>query len=106
MNRLQRGDLVMIISGKHKGKQGRIKKVLLDDDKVIIEGINLIKRHTRPSPRNQQGGIIEREAPLHACKVMPIDPQTGKPTRVKIKVQESGTKMRVAKSGAEITAER
>ena len=106
MNRLQRGDLVVVISGKYKGKQGRVKRVLLDDDKVIIEGINLVKRHTKPNQRTQQGGIIEKEAPMHACKVMPLDPQTNKPTRVKIKVDENGLKMRVAKSGAEIRAER
>jgi large subunit ribosomal protein L24 len=106
MNRLQRGDTVVVISGKYKGKQGRVKRVLLDDDMVIIEGINLVKRHTRPNPRNQQGGIIEKEAPLHSCKVMPVDPKTNKPTRVKIKLDENGLKMRVAKSGAEIRAER
>ena len=106
MQRLQRGDTVVVISGKYKGKQGRVKKVLLDDDKVIVEGINLVKRHMKPSPRNQQGGIIEKEAPLYACKVMPVDPKTKKPTRVKIKVDENGIKIRVAKSGAEIQAER
>jgi large subunit ribosomal protein L24 len=106
MQRLQRGDTVVVISGKYKGKQGRIKKVLLDDEKVIIEGINLVKRHMKPNPRNQQGGIIEKEAPLWACKVMPIDPKTNKPTRVKIKVDENGMKTRVAKSGAVIEAER
>jgi len=106
MNRLQRGDTVVVISGKYKGKQGRVKRVLLDDDKVIIEGINLVKRHTKPNQRTQQGGIIEKEAPMHACKVMPLDTQTNKPTRVKIKVDENGLKMRVAKSGAEIRAER
>jgi large subunit ribosomal protein L24 len=83
-----------------------VKKVMIDDDKVIIEGINLVKRHMRPSPRNQQGGILEKEAPLHACKVMPVDPKTKKPTRIKIKVDENGLKMRVAKSGAVIEAER
>jgi large subunit ribosomal protein L24 len=106
MQRLQRGDTVVVISGKYKGKQGRIKRVLLDDDKVIVEGINLVKRHTKPSARNQQGGIIEKEAPLYACKVMPVDTKTGKPTRVKVKVDENGTKTRIAKSGAEIRAER
>ena len=106
MQRLQRGDTVVVISGKYKGKQGRIKKVLLDDDKVIIEGINLVKRHMRPNARNQQGGIIEKEAPLWASKVMPLDPKTKKPTRVKIKVDENGMKTRVAKSGAVIEAER
>jgi large subunit ribosomal protein L24 len=106
MQRLQRGDTVVVISGKYKGKQGRVKKVLLDDDKVIVEGINLVKRHMKPNPRNQQGGIIEKEAPLYACKVMPVDPKTKKPTRVKIKIDENGMKIRVAKSGAEIQAER
>ena len=106
MQRLQRGDTVVIISGKYKGKHGRVKKVLLDDDKVIVEGINLVKRHMKPSPRNQQGGIVEKEAPLYACKVMPVDPKTKKPTRVKIKIDENGMKIRVAKSGAEIQAER
>ena len=106
MNRLQRGDQVVVISGKYKGKQGRIKRVLLEEDKVIIEGINLVKRHTRPNARNQQGGIIEKEAALHGSKVMPVDPKTNKPTRVRIKVDENGLKTRLAKSGAEIRAER
>jgi large subunit ribosomal protein L24 len=106
MQRLQRGDTVVVISGQYKGKQGRIKKVLVDDDKVIIEGINLVKRHMRPNARNQQGGIIEKEAPLWASKVMPVDPKTKKPTRVKIQVDENGQKIRVAKSGAVIEAER
>jgi large subunit ribosomal protein L24 len=106
MNRLQRGDQVVIISGKYKGKQGRIKKVMLEQEKVIVEGINLVKRHTKPSPRNQQGGIIEKEAPIFACKVMPLDPVSNKPTRIKIKVDENGLKTRVGKSGAEIRAER
>jgi large subunit ribosomal protein L24 len=106
MARLQRGDLVAVISGKYKGKQGRIKKILADEDKVIVEGVNLVKRHTRPNSRTQQGGIIEKEAPLHSCKVMPIDPTTNKPTRVKIKMDKDNVKIRVAKSGAEIRAER
>jgi large subunit ribosomal protein L24 len=106
MQRLQRGDTVVVISGKYKGKQGRVKRVLLDDDKVIVEGINLVKRHTKPNARNQQGGIVEKEAPMFACKVMPIDPKTGKGTRVKVKVDESGTKTRIAMRRAEIRAER
>ena len=106
MQRLQRGDTVVVISGKYKGKQGRVKKVLTGDDKVIIEGINLVKRHMKPNARNQQGGIVEKEAPLWASKVMPLDPKTKKPTRVKIKVDENGQKTRVAKSGAVIEAER
>ena len=106
MNRIQRGDLVVVISGKYKGKQGRVKKVLLDRDKVIVEGVSLVKRHTRPNARNQQGGIIERDAPIPACTVMPVDPKTKKPTRVHFRTDEQGAKARFAKSGAEIRAER
>jgi large subunit ribosomal protein L24 len=103
MNRLKVGDLVQVISGKDKGKQGKITKVIAEDDKVVVEGVNTVTRHSRPTPRNQQGGKITKDAPIHASKVMPVDPETGKPTRVKIKVAEDGTKTRVAKSGAQIT---
>jgi large subunit ribosomal protein L24 len=101
--RLRKGDNVIVISGKEKGKTGKVKSLLREEDKVIIEGINLVKRHLRPTPRNPNGGILEKEAPLHACKVMPVDPSTGKGTRVRIKVEESGKKVRVAvKSGTEL----
>ena len=106
MNRLRVGDRVRVISGKDKGKEGRVSKVLLEADKVVVEGLNMIKRHTKPSPANQQGGIIEREAALSACKVMPIDPESGKPTRVRVKVLEDGKKVRVAKSGAVLAVEK
>ena len=100
MNRLRVGDQVMVISGKDKGKSGRVARLFLDDDRVIVEGLNLVKRHSKPTPLNQnQGGIIEKEAPLHVSKVMPIDPQSGKPTRVKIK-EVGGKLMRVANGGA------
>ena len=104
MNRLKVGDLVQVISGKDKGKKGKIIKLLLEDDKVVVEGVNTVTRHTRPNARNQQGGKIQKDAPIHASKVMPIDPETGKPTRVKIKTLEDKTRTRVAKSGATITA--
>jgi len=104
MNRLKVGDLVQVISGKDKGKKGKITKILAADDKVVVEGVHTVTRHMRPSPRNQQGGKITKDAPFAASKVMPIDPETGKPTRVRIKTAEDGTKTRVAKSGAAITA--
>jgi large subunit ribosomal protein L24 len=104
MNRLKVGDLVQVISGKDKGKQGKITKLLVDEEKVVVEGVNTVTRHMRPNPRNQQGGKITKDAPIHASKVMPIDPQTGKPSRVRIKKAEDGTKTRIAKSGATITA--
>jgi large subunit ribosomal protein L24 len=104
MNRLRTGDRVRVISGKDKGKEGRVAKVLLEDGKVVVEGINVVKRHEKPSPRNPQGGIVTKEAPIFASKVMPIDPETGKPTRVKIKVVD-GKKTRVAKSGTALPVE-
>ena len=104
MQRLRVGDQVVVISGKNKGKTGRIARLLVDDDKVIVEGVNVVKRAQKPTPKNPQGGIITKEAALHACKVMPVDPQTGKPTRVKIAVVD-GKKVRTAKSGAHLTTE-
>ncbi|HQP34373.1 MAG TPA: 50S ribosomal protein L24 [Polyangiaceae bacterium] len=104
MRRIRKGDLVQVISGKYKGAKGRILLVLPEDDKVIVEGVNVKKRHVKPNAKMPQGGTVEREAPIHACKVMPVDPTTGAPTRVRIKV-EDGKKVRVAvKSGAPITA--
>lgn len=105
MNRLRVGDQVTVISGKNKGKSGRVARLFLDDDKVIVEGVNIVKKHAKPSPLNQnQGGIIEKEAALHVSNVMPVDPQSGKPTRVKIK-EVDGKKVRVAKSGAQLPTE-
>ncbi len=104
MQRLQRGDLVRVMRGNDKGKQGRIKRVLLERDAVVIEGINLIKRHVKATAQ-RAGGILEVEAPIHASKVMPLDPETNQPTRVRVKV-EAGKKVRVGKSGAAIVAAR
>jgi large subunit ribosomal protein L24 len=104
MKRIRRGDMVQVISGKYKGAKGRILVMMPDQDKVVVEGINIKKRHVKPNAKMPQGGVMEREAPIACCKVMPIDPSTGKPTRVRIKVEE-GKKVRVAvKSGAQITA--
>ena len=104
MERLQRGDLVRITGGNEKGKQGRVKRVLAESNKVVVEGVNLIKRHVKATAQ-RAGGILEVEAPLAASKVMPIDPETGKPTRVRVRVTD-GKKVRIAKSGAEILAQR
>jgi large subunit ribosomal protein L24 len=101
--RLKTGDLVVVISGKNKGRQGKIKSVLADNDRVIIEGVNLIKRHLKPTQKNPAGGILEKEAALHASKVMPVDPKTGKPTRVRFGTDAKGNKVRIAvKSGEEL----
>ena len=101
--RIRQGDTVVVISGKDKGKTGKVKRVLAEDGRVVVEGVNLVKRHMRPTPRNPSGGILEREQPIAASKVMPVDPKTGKGTRVRFKTLENGKKIRVAvKSGEEI----
>lgn len=102
--RLRTGDTVVVITGKDKGKQGKVSRILREDNRVVVEGVNLVQRHMRPTPRNPQGGILEREQPIHASNVMPVDPKTGKPTRVKFKTDDKGNKVRVAKSGEEIVA--
>ena len=107
--RLRVGDMVVVISGGEavRGKQGRITRLINDEDRVVIEGVNVVTRHQRPTPRNQKGGKITKEAPIHVSRVMPIDPKTGKPTRVRHKVVDDGDKkkkVRIAKSGAEITS--
>ena len=101
--RLRKGDLVVVTSGKFKSKQGKVRQVLEEDGRVIIEGVNLVKRHMRPTPRNPGGGILEKEAPIHESNVMLVDPKTGKGTRVRFKTDDKGNKIRVAvKSGEEI----
>ena len=74
--RIRKGDSVIVLSGKDKGKTGKVMRVLREHDRVVVEGINLVKRHTRPTPRNPSGGILEREQPISASKVMPVDPKT------------------------------
>jgi len=98
MRRLRKGDLVVVISGDDKGKQGKITRVLPERNAVVVEGVNRVKRHVKSQPE-KPGGIMEIDAPIAASKVMPVDPQTGKPTRVKYQMVE-GKKSRVAKSGA------
>ena len=99
--RIRKGDLVIVISGKDKGKTGKIMRVLREDDRVVVEGINVVKRHMRPTPRNPAGGMVEREQAIHACKVMPVDPKTGKGTRVRIKSLENDKKIRIAASSGD-----
>ncbi|MBX3131040.1 MAG: 50S ribosomal protein L24 [Polyangiaceae bacterium] len=103
MNRLKVGDDVIVISGEHKGKRGKVLRVVAETNRVVVEGVNQVKRHVKATPQSP-GGILEVEAPLPASKVMPVDPETQKPTRVKVQVKD-GKKVRVAKSGAEIVAQ-
>jgi len=103
MHRIRKGDTVVVIAGKEKGKRGKVLHVLTKQDRVIVERVMMVKRHTKPSQRNQQGGIIEKEGTLHISNVMPVDPGSDKPTRVRVKVDE-GTRRRVGKSGTAIEA--
>jgi large subunit ribosomal protein L24 len=102
MQRIQSGDTVVVIRGEDKGKRGKVTRVLPDRDMVVVEGVNSVKRHIKATPQ-RPGGILDVEAPIHASKVMLLDPEGGKPTRVKFKVQD-GKKVRVGKSGAVIPA--
>jgi large subunit ribosomal protein L24 len=100
--RIRKNDQVQVIAGRDKGKRGRVLQVLPEKDRVVVEGVATIKRHTKPNPqKNVKGGIVEREGSIHASNVMLVDPESGKPTRVGAKFLEDGRKVRVArKSGA------
>lgn len=100
---VKKDDNVIVITGKDKGKKGRVIAAYPRENRVLIEGVNMVKRHTRPNQANPQGGIIEREAPIHVSNVMHIDPKSGKPTRIGSKILDNGKKVRIAKrSGQEI----
>ena len=99
--RVKKGDRVVVTTGRDKGKTGEVLGVMPKDGRVLVQGVNMIKRHTRAS-QTQQGGIIEREAPLHLSNVMLADPKTGEPTRVGFKVLDDGRKVRVAKRSGEV----
>lgn len=99
--RIKKGDKVFVTAGKDKGKQGEILKVDRSDRRVLVAGVNMVKRHQAAKP-GQPGGIIEKEAFLHASNVMHIDPSTGKPTRVGYKFLEDGRKVRFAKGSGEL----
>lgn len=96
--RIRKNDNVEVISGKDKGKRGRVIEVLPKVERVRVEGVNRIKRHTKPNPqKNVKGGIVERENPVHVSNVALIDPKSDKPTRVGIKTMPDGSRVRVAK---------
>lgn len=103
MQRLRKGDDVVVISGNDKGKRGKILRVIAERNSVVIEGVHKVKRHVKSQPQ-RPGGIIEMEAPIDASNVMPVDPGTGKPTRVKFKIVD-GVKVRQSKSGATLVVQ-
>ncbi len=99
---VRKGDTVIVVAGKERGKRGRVLRVIPEKNRVIVERINMIKRHQRPTQRVRQGGIIEREGPIHLSNVMLLDPTSGKPTRVGMRALGDGKKVRVARKSGEI----
>jgi large subunit ribosomal protein L24 len=99
MRRFNLGDLVQVVAGREKGKRGKVTKILKNGERVLVEGLNVVIRHTRPNQRNTEGGRLSKEAPVHISNVMPIDAETDKPTRVRISIDDEGNKTRVSVAG-------
>jgi large subunit ribosomal protein L24 len=101
--RIRKGDTVIVLAGKDKGKSGRVLEVRPDADRAVVEGVNTVRKHTKPSMSDPQGGVKTKEASIHMSNIALRDPQTGKATRVGFKTNAKGVKVRVAKrSGVEI----
>ena len=98
--KIKKGDRVKVIAGRSKGKVGDILRVLPSENRVVVSGVNMIKRHTKPN-RNEQGGIVEREAAIHVSNVALLDPKSDKPTKVGFKFLEDGRKVRFARASGE-----
>ena len=103
MQKIRKGDKVVILTGKDKGRSGEVLQVMPKEDRAVVRGINVVKRHQRQSA-SQEAGIITKEAPIHLSNIAIADPKDGKPTRVGYKLRDDGTKVRVCKrTGAELT---
>ena len=99
--KIKKGDKVVVITGRDKGKTGEVKQVLPSENRVVVDGVNMVKRHTAPSAGNA-GGIVEKEASIHLSNVAYVDPKTDKPTRIGYKTLDDGRKVRFAKRSGEI----
>jgi large subunit ribosomal protein L24 len=96
--RIRKGDRVQVITGADKGKRGEVLRVLPKENRAVVQGVNIAKRHTKPKGMGQEGGIIAKEATIHLSNIMLIDPKTDKPTRIAHRVLDNGTKLRVARA--------
>ncbi|MEX1129544.1 MAG: 50S ribosomal protein L24 [Vicinamibacterales bacterium] len=95
---IRKNDNVIVTTGKDRGKRGRVVRLDPDKNRVLVEGVNFVKRHTKPNPqKNVKGGVLEREAPLHASNVQIVCPECGKPTRIGKKILDDGRKVRVCR---------
>ncbi|PNU21608.1 50S ribosomal protein L24 [Geothermobacter hydrogeniphilus] len=99
---VKKDDTVMVIAGKEKGKTGKVMRIIADSNRVVVENLNMVKRHTRPSQTNQDGGIVEKEAPLAISNVMLVCASCNKPTRTGVRVLDDGAKVRFCKKCNEI----
>lgn len=99
--KIKTGDTVIVNAGEHKGKEGKVTRVFIEDNKAIVEGINMVSKHTKPSAKSPQGGIIKKEAPLHVSNLSLIDPKTKTATRVGFRV-ENGKKVRFSKKSNQV----
>lgn len=100
---IKKGDTVYVNAGDNKGQQGKVLEVLVEKQRAIVEGVNMVSKHTKPNAANPQGGIVKQEAPIHISNLQPLDPKSGKATRVGRKLNDKGKLVRVAvKSGEEI----
>lgn len=100
---IKKGDTVVVLAGNDKGRQGKVLQVLVKDQRAIVEGLNIVKKHTKPNAKHPQGGIIEQEAAIHISNLQLVDPKSGKPTRVGRKENAEGKLVRYSKkSGEEI----
>lgn len=103
--KIKKDDMVVVLAGKDKGRSGKVIKVLPAAERVVVEGVNMVKRHLKPSMTHPEGGIVNQEAAIHVSNVALRDPNSGKPTRVGFKITQDGRKVRVAKrSGVDIDA--
>lgn len=100
--KIKKGDRVVVITGRDKGKVGEVLKVLPKDMRVVVQGVHRVKRHTKPTQANPQGGIVEKEGTIHISNVAHVDPKSGKPTRVGFKTLKDGSKVRFAKESGEV----
>ncbi len=100
---IKKDDTVIVLTGEDKGKTGKVLKVLVEKNRAIVEGINIVSKSAKPSAKNPQGGIVKQEASVHISNLSLIDPKSGKPTRISVKKTDDGKKVRIAKkSGEEI----
>ena len=100
---IKKGDMVIVNAGESKGQQGKVLRVLVDKERAIVEGVNMVSKHTKPNAKKPQGGIEKQEAPIHISNLQPVDPKSGKATRIGRKVNADGKLVRYAKkSGGEV----